>query len=634
MVIVVIGVIVFGSAIGFGNEQSAEGAVQNFLLDWQDQDYSAAGTLTTAAPAAVASALKGAFGQLDATALYLSMKSIVQHGNAAKATFTASVDLAEEGRVWTYTGQFELTDTGGTWMVDWSPSVIYPGLEQGDRLAVVTSFSPRGLILDSAGQPLEMPAPVYVVGVMPATLASPAKTASAFAAATGVQAAQVAGQITAAPPHEFLKLASLDAGTYARLRGKLQGVPGLRVRQTEETLFKTNATELVGSVGSEVNPALQEDGAFYLPGTTIGLSGLEAADQRQLLGTPSTSIVMLNSAGMATGLLKRWPGTPGTPVRTTIDSPVQRAAIAALGSVSQSGELVAIQASTGDVLAVAQHQGGTPLPAGGALDAKLAPGAAFTIVSAAALIESGLATNTPISCTNSFSVGGQTFTSYGSGAEKPFSADFAADCSTAFASLSERLLPNQFAQVARDFGLQGTWWQQFPVPAFSGSVPVAGGLAGLAKETIGNGNVEVSPLAMAMVAAEVDSGSWHAPAVVASAGVPPAASSSSNPPAASSSLNPATLAAVRSLMWGAVHSGAAHAADVRGKPVYGQVGLTQAGDSWLSWFVGYRGDVAFAIIETGRTQQLSAAALAGAFASALSSSALNSSALNSSALNG
>ena len=614
MVIVVIGVIVFGTAIGFGSEQSAEGTVQNFLLDWQSQDYGAAGALTTAAPTTVASALRGTFGQLDATALYLSMDSIVQHGRTAVARFTATVDLAEEGRVWTYHGQFGLTSSGGNWLVDWSPSVIYPGLRQGDRLAVVTSFSPRGLILDSAGRPLEAPAQVYVLGVMPAALASPVQTAGQFAAATGVEAAQVAGQITAAPPHQFLKLASLDAATYTRLRERLGRVSGLLVHRTEETLFKTDATELVGSIGSEVNSSLQENGAFYLPGTTIGLSGLEAAYQRQLLGTPSTSIVVLNPAGITAGRLKLWPGTPGTSQQTTIDSSVQNDAIAALNSVPQSGELVAVQASTGNVLAVAQHQGGAALPPGGVLNAKLVPGTAFTIVSAAALIQSGLATNTPISCTNSFSVGGQTFTSYGTGMEKPFSTDFANDCSTAFASLSERLLPGQFAQVAKDFGLQGDWAQQLPVPAFSGSMPVAGGEASLAQQTIGTGNVQVSPLTMAMVAAETDSGSWHAPTVLVSAGAPTAGSSP---------MSQATLQSLRSLMWGAVHSGAAHAANVHGTPVYGQVGLTNDGSSWLSWFVGYRGNVAFTLIEVGHTKQLSAAALAGAFASALDGSVLN-----------
>jgi hypothetical protein len=37
----------------------------------------------------------------------------------------------------------------------------------------------------------------------------------------------------------------------------------------------------------------------------------------------------------------------------------------------------------------------------------------------------------------------------------------------------------------------------------------------------------------------------------------------------------------------------------------------------MSWFVGYRDHVAFTVLESGPTAQLSAAALAGAFVEAL-----------------
>ena len=74
------------------------------------------------------------------------------------------------------------------------------------------------------------------------------------------------------------------------------------------------------------------------------------------------------------------------------------------------------------------------------------------------------------------------------------------------------------------------------------------------------------------------------------------------------------------LMRNAVRSGAAHEASLPGTPVYGQVGLVRTGStSWTSWFVGFRGNIAFTVIESGRTSQLSAAALAGAFLSALGS---------------
>jgi hypothetical protein len=64
----------------------------------------------------------------------------------------------------------------------------------------------------------------------------------------------------------------------------------------------------------------------------------------------------------------------------------------------------------------------------------------------------------------------------------------------------------------------------------------------------------------------------------------------------------------------AVKSGAAHGANLPGAEVYGQAGVVKTGaNGYLSWFVGYRGDMAVAAIETGTTANQAAASLAGDF---------------------
>jgi cell division protein FtsI/penicillin-binding protein 2 len=605
---VVVGVLVVGLASGFGTELSAEPTVQAFLLAWQQEQYAAAAKMTTAEPGTVTTDLRSAFTQLDATQLILSMKSLVQHGGTADASFTATVDLAQQGRVWTYDGDFGLRRVNGDWKVVWAPSVINPQLGAGERLAVVTTFPSRAAVLDAAGKPLQLPAPSYVLGVWPARLSQPAATARAFAKLTGLQAGQVLGQITAAPPQQFLQLATLDPGSYANLRASLRSVPGLVIQPQAQRLYQAKATGLVGEVGGELNERLRADGALYAPGTTIGLSGLEQKYQRQLLGTPTTEVVAVNSAGQQASIVAKWTGAAGTPVQTTISSAAQNAALGALDGVPNSGEIVAVKASTGEVLAVAQHQASGALPAQGALSAKLAPGAAFTIVSAGALLSNGVKVKDQTSCASSFTVGGQTFTSEGAGQQKPFSAVFADGCSTAFAGLSKRLSPSEWAQAVKEFGI-GADWSRLPVPAFSGSVPSGAGDATLAAQTIGQGNVRMSLLSMAMVAAAVDAGQWHVPQVI---------QTPASPPGAGTPLDPDMTSALRGLMRGAVRSGAAHAASLPGQPVSGQIGLVHTGSGWMSWFVGYRGDTAIAAIESGKTAQLSAAALAAAFFSALS----------------
>jgi len=386
-VVVFVGIVVAGFLEGFGQEPSPAGTVQAFLLDWQQHNYRAAAGHTTGAKSTVASALSDAFTQLDATAMFLSMGSLQQHGDTAEAHFTASVNLGEGGHQWEYQGRFALRKTGSGWKIVWAPSVINPQLGPGERLAVVTTVPQRAAVLSAQGQPLQVPSSVYQVGAWPKALKNATTTANDLAGITQLNPSQVLGQIRAAPPGQFLTLLSLDPASYAQLAPKLGQVPGLMVHRATQRLFASQASEVVGTVGSEASSRLRDEGASYQPGTTIGLTGLQAAYQHRLAGSPTTQSVAENASGQQTAVLRQWQGKDGLPITTTINSSVQSAASAALNAVPDaSAEIVAVQATTGQIMAVAgQQAAGGKLPAGGALNAQLSPGTAFTIVSTAAL---------------------------------------------------------------------------------------------------------------------------------------------------------------------------------------------------------------------------------------------------------
>jgi cell division protein FtsI/penicillin-binding protein 2 len=597
--VVVVAVIAVGLVTGMGAEPSAEPTVETFLLDWQQQHYGAAAALTTGNSATVAAALKGELTNLDATAMFLSMGQVTQHGGTADASFVATVDLAEGGHQWTYQGHFILQSLNDGWKIRWSPTVVEPDLGSGDRLAVETTYSPRAQVLDSEGKSLLEPAADYVIGVTPGKLSDATQTATEFADLTGIDEGQVLGEIEAAPSREFLELLTLDQADYDRMAGQLHRIDGLTVRTETSQLFDSAASQVVGQVQTEDSPTLRAQGTAYQPGETIGESGIEQADQNTLEGTPSTDVIVVNADGRVVKVVQRWSGTAGAPVRTTINGTVQRAATDALGS--QSGEIVVVQASTGDIMAVAEH--GQGLPQGGALDAQLQPGMTFSIVSAAALLDDSFSADKQVPCDRSTDVGGQTFTTDGgSGATEPFAAVFADGCGTAFANLSTLLTSAQLSAAEKSFGIGANW--ELPLQAFSGTADARADNAGLADDTIGEGGVRVSPLGMALVAAEVDNGTGHAPAIIAS------------DPSATlrDPLSSGTLTELRGLMRAAVSSGSAKAADVSGSSVYGQAGLTQTGaHTWLSWFVGYRGDEAFSVLETSSTAQQAASSLTAAF---------------------
>ena len=132
-----------GFTNGFGSEASAEPTVQAFLFDWQSGHYAEAAALTTGGAAQVTTQLAAAYTDLDASNAFFAMGKVTQHGDTAIATFRATVDLAQAGQQWAYTGQFKLISRNGHWLVDWAPSVINPRLGAGDRLAVVTAYPQR-----------------------------------------------------------------------------------------------------------------------------------------------------------------------------------------------------------------------------------------------------------------------------------------------------------------------------------------------------------------------------------------------------------------------------------------------------------------------------------------------------------
>jgi cell division protein FtsI/penicillin-binding protein 2 len=614
VLVIVIGALAVGFADGFGGQGSAEPTAQAFLLDWQQGKYGAAAALTNGGAGQARAQLTAAYTDLDATNAFFSMKGVTQHGNTAVATYRATVDLAQAGQEWSYTGQFGLAVKNGQWVIDWVPSVINPRLGAGDRLAVVTAYAPRAGVLDMDGQSLLAKSADYRVGVYPDKLKHPAATAARFAAATGLDPQQVLGQIQSAPPSDFLSLLTLDPASYRALGPRLAKVPGLSHQQQAERLFSSSAQEVVGQVGTENSNELREEGAAYQPGMTVGLTGFEQTYQNELIGTPTTSVVVVNAAGHSIATLWSSPGGhAGTPVQTTLSGQDQTAAAHVLAGQPNSAEIVALDWSSGQIRVLASHEAGTTgttgtasaarLPAGGALDAKVEPGMAFSIVSAAALLSTGVDASHPLPCEPVADVGGVTFTYQpATTSTATLASDFADGCGTAFANMSRTLTPQQLTSAERAFGI-GTPWQ-LRLPSFSGSAPTVSGEAAVAAQATGAGGVLMSPLGMATVAAEVAAGTGRSPVLLPT----------STPATWQAPVSGTELQELRGLMRLAVKSGSASAADLPGTPVYGQAGVVQSGKhSFLSWFVGYRGSLAVAVLETGSSASQAAAALAGSF---------------------
>jgi cell division protein FtsI/penicillin-binding protein 2 len=370
-------------------------------------------------------------------------------------------------------------------------------------------------------------------------------------------------------------------------------------------------TVTLGRVGPATAAEVARLGAAYEAGDTVGQTALQQTFEPVLAGTPSGTIAFDGTAGSGRHVVvHRIAGRPGADVRTTIRPELQHAAEQALAPVTQPSALVAIDAATGGIVAVANG------PAGSGFDRALAgrypPGSTFKVITAEALLTDGLTPDSSVDCEPTATVGGKRFRNFEGEAfgAQPLREAFAHSCNTAFVTEAGKLTNGQLVAAAERFGFDTPY--KTGVAASHASFPTPRDTAERAAAAIGQGRVLVTPVHMASVAAAVADGTWRAPHL--GLGVPPAAVATAHPTAAA--LDP-----LRSMMRSVVTIGTGTAAagipDLAGKTGTAEFGR---GDPLPThaWFIGFRHGVGFAVVvEGGGVGGRVAAPVAARFARAL-----------------
>ena len=199
---------------------------------------------------------------------------------------------------------------------------------------------------------------------------------------------------------------------------------------------------------------------------------------------------------------------------TTISSSAEAAARNAVAMHKQSS-MVVIQPSTGKILAIANNAGFNDF----ALTAAVSPGSTMKVITSAALFNAGVLTpSTPVACPKSYTVQGITYHNdkgETESASTPFIDDFAASCNNAFTSQWQHLSGALASTASKYFGLNQKW--DIGITGISASyfnAPASASGSELAQEAFGQGQLTASPIAMASVAATVDTGLFHQPVLV------------------------------------------------------------------------------------------------------------------------
>ncbi|MFD9108766.1 penicillin-binding transpeptidase domain-containing protein [Streptomyces bottropensis] len=316
-------------------------------------------------------------------------------------------------------------------------------------------------------------------------------------------------------------------------------------------------------------------------------------------GTPGIELGIHHTDAEAgdTTLLTLTKGRAGK-LRTTISARTQAAAEQAVTKYPESS-VVAVQPSTGQVLAVANHRDDS---FNAAFQGELPPGSTMKIVTAAMLIDNGVTSmNGPAPCPATATWMSQTFKNLpGLKPDETPNAtlanSFERSCNTAFIKLIDEkpLSDESLTEEAQErFGIGRDDWKT-GIVSMDGKVPPSGG-PNRAANAIGQGDVLMNPLNMASVTSTAITGTFRQPYLVSP-------KLDDRELATAKGLSAGTSSQLKQMMRLTATRGTAAtvmsglSGDIGAKTGSAEIDGQAVADSW---FTGFRGDVAAAAMSEG-----------------------------------
>jgi penicillin-binding protein 2 len=372
------------------------------------------------------------------------------------------------------------------------------------------------------------------------------------------------------------------------------------------------AAHLFGYVGEVTEPQLQR--AEYRdvePGSIVGQAGVELAYNKLLMGVDGSKTVVINSVGREIKQLEMQQPTTGHPLQLTLDGDLQKATEDGFAAAGFNGASVVLDPRNGEVLAFTSRPAYDPneFAAGikpgawnaltsdslkplqnRALQSRYPPGSTFKPAVGLAGLEEGVITPSfTVHCAGSANFYGRNFACWKKGGHGTVNLKTAIEqsCDVFFYTVGNMLGIDRINKWATLLGL-----------GVKSNIDLPNELVGLvpssqwkqetrhekwyAGETIsvaiGQGQVNVTPVSMAVYAATLANGGTRiTPHIIKAAddgtGLKP---QPAPPPQSTIDVTPEKLEAIRQGMWGVVNGGGTGGrARVEGHDVCGKTGTAQ-----------------------------------------------------------
>lgn len=540
-------------------------------------------------------------------------------GSAEDGQRTATLEwtwtLPEEAGTWEYTTEATLRRGDDGWSAELDPEVFAPDLEPREHLDLQTLEPQLGTVTDRDGQELYGPHPVKVLGLDKTQIDEDEQEDAAreLAGLLGTDADRYAQTVADHGPEAFVPALTIrvdDEGEYPL--DEAAEVTGFHAADQTRPLAveRDYAPGVLGSLREADAEDVEDSEGEIEPGDLVATGGVVAAEREALLGTSGVDVIAVDPDDDSDRSLHRVDPSDGTEVRTTIDDDLQRLATEAIADEDSPAAVIALQPSSGDVLAAALGPTGQSYPVG--LVGQYSPGSTFKTVTALSLLRAGVTPDTTLECPETATIDGRSFKnadsmSPGLFGSMPLRDVIAHSCNTALLLQHDTVDQQELAEAATTLGIG----QEAPrgLDAFMGSVdPEDEGLEHAAA-MMGQGRVLTSPLSMAVVLASVKNGETVQPRILADE--EPSDLDIEQP------LTEEETTQMQEMLRGVVTDGSLDdLADLPGDPVIGKTGTAEWTDeegelALHSWVIVAQGDLVIAVfVEDGSYGSVTAGPIA------------------------
>ena len=300
----------------------------------------------------------------------------------------------------------------GFWKLQVIDADRYTSMAERNRVREIPVIAPRGRMLDRDGRVLVDNRPSFSVLLLRDDPALVEKYLPGIADGIGIPLDDLKDQLSNTknlPKFQpiIIKPEASDADI-AFIESHHSDIPVLEMISVSRRRYLPNAflAHAVGYVGEVSEQQIETSNGKLRPGDFAGKFGLERQYNDILIGTDGKRRVIVNSVGKEMGRLSTQEAIPGKQIQLTIDYDLQQVAEQSLGA--RPGAVVALDPRTGEVLAMASHPSmdandfavrisaedwnklneSTEHPMmNRAIQAQLAPGSVFKIVTATAMLE-------------------------------------------------------------------------------------------------------------------------------------------------------------------------------------------------------------------------------------------------------